>query len=70
MSERNFKMFKVTFRLNSGQVCIYNITARSIEEAQNSIIERFNSKGIKYTSVHCVVLKTRPITPATIYIDD
>lgn len=70
MSEYNFKMFKVTFRLRSGQICVYNITARSISEAQNSIIERFNSKGIKYTSVHCVVLKTRPITPATMHIDD
>lgn len=70
MSEHNFKMFKVTFRLSSGQICIYNITARSITEAQNSIIERLNSKGIKYTSVHCKLLKTRPITPATVYIND
>lgn len=70
MSENNFKMFKVTFRLNNGQICVYNVTARSITEAQNSIIERLNSKGIKYTSVHCKLLKTCPITPATMYISD
>lgn len=69
MNDNNFKIFKVTFRLNSGQICIYNITARNIAEAQNSIIERYNSKGVKYTSVHCKILKTLPVKPTTMYIE-
>lgn len=69
MVESSYKMWQVTFRLNSGQVCIYNITARSVTEAQNSIIERLNSKGIKYTSVHCIRLKKHPITPVKMFIN-
>lgn len=69
MSEGNYKVIKVSFRLNSGHIWSCNVTARNITEAQNNIIEYFNSKNIGYTSVHSKVLNERPMMPETVYIN-
>lgn len=39
MNESNYKVFRVTFRLSSGQKLVYKVTARSVDEAQGDLVK-------------------------------
>ncbi|MDW4023669.1 hypothetical protein QI305_12135 [Staphylococcus saprophyticus] len=69
MSEEKYRRFNVTFRIVSGQILSYNVTARSLSEAQDSIIKHLKDKGIVYTSVHGKMLSRPPIVPKNTYIE-
>lgn len=69
MNESNYRVFRVTFRLSSGQKLVYKVTARSVDEAQGNIVKYLKHRGLKYVSVHCLALSESPVVATTTYID-
>ncbi|OEK60634.1 hypothetical protein [Staphylococcus equorum] len=69
MNESNYKVFRVTFRLGSGQKLVYKVTARSVDEAQGDLVKHLKRRELKYVSVHCIALSEAPLVPTTTYID-